>query len=236
MLLQSRVKVFRASTSGVDLLPTNPYVSAYAENQAHALAPQTRSEAQNESQELLVAARLAESTIPKTSQPRAQTCTQGESTKPPHPLRQRQTVIVTAMPPQAPRRREDGCRPEFLLFTNLGSSSRARASPLSGNRCSRRSEWLQQTTDRLNQSRNMQVCYRHRDDRIGAKIRPCQVATARKEHQRDAVEKSIPRCAAKPPEALTTQGTHDCAGVRPTRTAVPATAPQAPSHSLDDRQ
>ncbi len=66
------------------------------------------------------------------------------------PLRHRQTRTVPAMPPQAPRRLEDGCRAECKLFTNLDSSPRARTSPVSGNKNSRRSQWLQQTTDRLN--------------------------------------------------------------------------------------
>ena len=64
-------------------------------------------------------------------------------------LRQRQTRTVPAIPAQAPRRREDKCRADLMLRTNLGRRSRARTSPPSGIRPSRRSEWLQQTTDRF---------------------------------------------------------------------------------------
>ena len=123
-----------------------------------------------------------------------------------------------------------------MLFTISGSSARARTSPRSGNRCSRRSQWLQQTTNRS------KTITRHRGSTTGTAMiaLPRRSAPLRPRHKARNFSAVRSRRAYPPfapePTALATQGTHDCARDRPTRTAVPAASPQAPSHSHDDRQ
>ena len=81
-LLQGRVKVLRARTGEIDVVSASPYVLRIPKKHSHALAPQARPQAQNDSQELIVAASRAESAIAEASQPLVQTCKPRESTKP----------------------------------------------------------------------------------------------------------------------------------------------------------
>ena len=80
-LLQGHVQVPRARTGKIDVPSTSPYVLRIPKKHSHALAPQARPRAQNDSQELVVAARRAEGAIAKASQPLVQTCKQRETTK-----------------------------------------------------------------------------------------------------------------------------------------------------------
>ena len=92
--------------------------------------------------------------------------------------------------------------------------------------------------DRQNNTNNChaQVRYRHRDDRIGEQIGSREVATAPKELERSAVQHRTPESAHKRLKSNIEQGTRDNARAPATRTAAPATAPQAQSHRLAGHQ
>ena len=194
MPLQNQIKVLRASTGIVDLLSPSPDVLRIPGTQSHAHAPQTRAESQNDSQELIVATSLAESAISKTSQPRVQTCKTSESKTP-----SQSTAKATTDANRASEATTSTATPRRRMPSRLNALHELGEQIQGANITTERQQALEAlrvvaANDRhiRHYHNKIQVCCEHRDDRIAEKIRSFEVATAREEDQRGAIEQSVP--------------------------------------------
>ena len=154
--------------------------SAYPKKHSHALAPQARPKAQNDGQELVVAARRAESAIAEVSQPLVQTCKPRSSTKPSQTAAKATTDAnrpSDATTSTATTRRRVPSLPQAL--------HKIREQLQSANIASERQQPLETlrvvaTDDRQTaQPQHIKISGKHRDDSIGKKIGSFEMSTAK---------------------------------------------------------